>query len=55
MFGSTEKELRPSSEIFTCYHWSEPTAGEAQQYQIRAHNIFPEVQDEAWDATPDVF
>ncbi|KAM7227229.1 hypothetical protein CapIbe_021642 [Capra ibex] len=52
MFGSTEKELRPSSD-FHLLPLEEPTAGEAQEKQIRAHNIFPEVQDEAWDATPD--
>ncbi|XP_055423114.1 bifunctional 3'-5' exonuclease/ATP-dependent helicase WRN isoform X6 [Bubalus kerabau] len=52
MFGSTEKELRPSSN-FHLLPLEEPTAGEAQEKQIRAHNIFPEVKDEAWDATPD--
>lgn len=52
MFGSTEKELRASSD-FHLLPLEEPTAGEAQEKQIRAHNIFPEVQDEAWDATPD--
>ncbi|XP_024841971.1 bifunctional 3'-5' exonuclease/ATP-dependent helicase WRN isoform X3 [Bos taurus] len=52
MFGSPEKELRPSDN-FHLLPLEEPTAGEAQEKQIRAHNIFPEVEDEAWDATPD--
>ncbi|XP_065802648.1 bifunctional 3'-5' exonuclease/ATP-dependent helicase WRN isoform X3 [Muntiacus reevesi] len=52
MFGSTQKELRPSSN-FHLLPLEEPTAGEVQEKQIRARNIFPEVKDEALDATPD--
>ncbi|KAF4026175.1 hypothetical protein G4228_018195, partial [Cervus hanglu yarkandensis] len=51
MFGSTQKELRPSSNFHLPLE--EPTAGEVQEKQIRAHNIFPEIKDEALDATPD--
>ncbi|KAM9670397.1 bifunctional 3'-5' exonuclease/ATP-dependent helicase WRN isoform 2-T2 [Dama dama] len=51
MFGSPQKELRPSSNFHLLLE--EPTAGEVQEKQIRARNIFPEVKDEALDATPD--
>ncbi|KAB0406736.1 hypothetical protein E2I00_013493, partial [Balaenoptera physalus] len=52
ILGSPENELRPSSN-FHLLSLEEPTAGEVQQKQIREHKIFTNVEDEAWDTTPD--